>query len=154
MKAIAFLQSELEKEADNLPARVQLAKLLIQQKNWSGADIVLNDIDSNNTTDEIKALQTEIQFAQQAASLPDIDTLLATLEADNSNIEAHAQLGNQYVATQAYGLALDQFLWILGKDRQYEDDLARKSILSIFELLGNTGPLVSTYRRKMTSLLF
>jgi thioredoxin-like negative regulator of GroEL len=38
--------------------------------------------------------------------------------------------------------------------RGFQDDLARKSLVAAFELLGEADPLVATTRREMAKLLF
>jgi putative thioredoxin len=53
-----------------------------------------------------------------------------------------------------YESALQGFLQILGKDRKYRDDAARKAILMIFDLLGSEHPLTAEYRKKMTSAMY
>jgi putative thioredoxin len=53
-----------------------------------------------------------------------------------------------------YESALQGFLAIVGKDRKYRDDGARKAMLMIFDLLGDEHPLTTEYRRKLTSSLY
>ena len=49
--------------------------------------------------------------------------------------------------------ALENLLTIMKKDRQFNDDAARKMIFKIFDSLGD-HPLVANYRRKMMSLIY
>ena len=42
----------------------------------------------------------------------------------------------------------------LKADAAFDDEAARKLLLTFFEALGGENPLVSTYRRRMSSLLF
>jgi putative thioredoxin len=48
---------------------------------------------------------------------------------------------------------MDQLLEIVRRDRGFEDDIGRKTLLSVFDLLGG-GELVSRYRRRLSSLLY
>lgn len=48
---------------------------------------------------------------------------------------------------------MEKLLVIIRRDRAYKDDLGRKTLLKVFDMLGD-DPLVDKYRRKMTSLLF
>jgi putative thioredoxin len=41
----------------------------------------------------------------------------------------------------------------LRRNPQFEDGAGRKGLIAIFEMLGNEDPLVTTYRRRMFSLL-
>ena len=39
------------------------------------------------------------------------------------------------------------------RDRTFRDDIGRKTLLDVFNLLGGQGELVSEYRRKLASAL-
>jgi putative thioredoxin len=45
-------------------------------------------------------------------------------------------------------------LAIFKRDRKWEDEKARKELLTLFEALGPADPLVAAGRRKLASLLF
>jgi putative thioredoxin len=47
---------------------------------------------------------------------------------------------------------MDALLEIVRRDRSFEDDIARKTLISVFNLLGS-GELVSRYRRLLASAL-
>ena len=57
-------------------------------------------------------------------------------------------------AAENYEEALQGFIEIVGHDRKYRDDGARKATLAIFDLLGGTHPLTMEYRRQLTMVLF
>ena len=50
--------------------------------------------------------------------------------------------------------SMDHLLEIIRRDRKFEDDGARKTMLKIFELLGGKGELVSEYRSRLSRVLF
>ena len=49
---------------------------------------------------------------------------------------------------------MDGLLKLFQRNRAYENGLPQKALLQVFELLGNEHPLVSVYRRKLSSALF
>ena len=49
--------------------------------------------------------------------------------------------------------ALEAFLEIFKRDRGFRDDAGRKGLLAVFELLGDQGELVNSYRRKLFTLM-
>lgn len=53
-----------------------------------------------------------------------------------------------------YETAMQGFLTIVGQDRKYRDDGARKALLMVFDLLGDQHPLTQEYRKKLTSMLY
>jgi putative thioredoxin len=48
---------------------------------------------------------------------------------------------------------MDQLLEIVQRDRGFQDGIGRKTLLDVFNLLGGQGELVTTYRRRLASLL-
>ena len=53
-----------------------------------------------------------------------------------------------------YETALQSFLEIVGRDRKYRNDGARKAMLTLFDRLGDENPLTKTYRRRLMSTLY
>ncbi len=83
-------------------------------------------------------------------------TILRTpkrVDADPENSEARYQLSAHYLSQGDYESAMEQLLEIVKRDRSYNDDAGRKGLLRIFELLGNSGELVSKYRRLLAQAL-
>ena len=57
------------------------------------------------------------------------------------------------MARRDYETAMDLLLELMKKDRSFGDDAGRRSLLRIFELLGD-DPRVSRYRSRMANLLY
>ncbi|WP_017659547.1 thioredoxin [Baaleninema simplex] len=53
-----------------------------------------------------------------------------------------------------YKEALETFIDLVGRDRGYQNDGARKAAIAIFNLLGNDHPLTQEYRRQLTMALY
>ena len=71
---------------------------------------------------------------------------------NENDLEARLKLANLLVAAGQYEAGMDQLLEIVRRDRGFEDDAGRKTLLSVFNLLGG-GELVSRYRRLLASAL-
>ncbi|MGV8796583.1 tetratricopeptide repeat protein, partial [Pseudomonas aeruginosa] len=52
------------------------------------------------------------------------------------------------------GELLDGLLKLFLRNRGYQDDLPRKTLVQVFDLLGNDHPLVTAYRRKLYQALY
>jgi len=76
----------------------------------------------------------------------------AVAEAPEDNA-ARLGLARWLMAQSRWAEAMDELLVIAARDRQFGEDIARKSILAIFELCRNPA-LVSTYRRKLSASLY
>lgn len=53
-----------------------------------------------------------------------------------------------------YATAIEHLLTLVGRDRAFRDDGARKALLALFALLGDDHPLVGPARRRLANLLF
>lgn len=109
-------------------------------------------------TDEHKAAlagaKAQLTFLRQAASLPEAAELKSRLAQNPQDDEAAYQLCIQQLARQQYEAAMDGLLKLFQRNRAYENGLPQKALLQVFELLGTEHPLVSVYRRKLSSALF
>jgi len=99
----------------------------------------------------VPQLKARLQFMGAAAE--DEAALRARVAANENDLEARLKLANLLVAAGQYEAGMDQLLEIVRRDRGYEDDIGRKTLLSVFDLLGG-GELVSRYRRMLSSLLY
>jgi putative thioredoxin len=50
--------------------------------------------------------------------------------------------------------AIDEFLELIRRDRKFGDDAARKTMVSVFNLIADQDELVSEYRRKLAAVLY
>ena len=83
-----------------------------------------------------------------------MESLRRRVARDANDLEARLQLANLSVAKEDYAAALDQLLEIVRRDRAFRDDIARKTMLQVFSLLGNQGELVSEYRKRLASAMY
>ena len=104
--------------------------------------------------DRVSALKARLDLAQSAAAAPSDDVLKARIVRDENDLEARLQLAHQHVARREYRPALEHLLEIVRRDRNYRDDIARKTMLKVFELLGTQDELVSEFRRKLASAMY
>jgi len=95
-------------------------------------------------------LKARLQFVGTAEA--DEAELSARVAADENDLEARLKLANLHVAAGRFEPGMVQLLEIVRRDRGFEDDIGRKTLLSVFTLLGS-GELVSRYRRLLASAL-
>jgi putative thioredoxin len=98
----------------------------------------------------VPQLKARLQFAGAAGE--DEAALHARVAADGNDLDARLKLATLRVAAGDYEAGMEQLLEIVRRDRAYEDDIGRKTLLSVFNLLGG-GELVSRYRRLLASAL-
>jgi putative thioredoxin len=107
-----------------------------------------------NLTDDadprVAQLRARLQFMGEVGE--DEAALNARVVNNENDLEARLKLANLHVAAGRYEAGMDQLLEIIRRDRTFEDDIGRKTLLSVFDLLAG-DPLVSQYRRKLASAL-
>ena len=88
-----------------------------------------------------------------AAELPSLDELQTQLEANQDDLQLRCDLAIRLIVDDQAEAALEELLLVLKKDKSFEDELARKTMIRIFELLGKGDPTATAYRRKMFTFL-
>lgn len=77
--------------------------------------------------------------------------IAAATDADSPEGLHRLALGK--VLDEDYDAAMDLLLQLMRRDRGYGDEAGRRTLLKVFELLGD-DPRVGDYRRRMASLLY
>ena len=98
----------------------------------------------------VSQLKARLQFMGAAGE--DQAALTARIDANANDLEARLKLANLLIAAGQHEAGMEQLLEIVRRDRSFEDDIGRKTLLSVFDLLGS-GELISRYRRKLASAL-
>ncbi len=100
----------------------------------------------------IQALLTELELNEAATRLPDADILRGRLAEAPDDSGLRFQLAQRLAADGRYEEAFEQLLTLMRKDPGWSDQAARKTMIKLFDTLGD-DPLVARYRGKMASLL-
>jgi putative thioredoxin len=103
--------------------------------------------------ERVSALEAKLDLAQGAADAPSEAGLRQRIEKNADDLDARLSLAHTCVARAEYREALEQLLEIVRRDRSFGDDAARKTMLKVFELLGNQGEVVSEFRRRLASAM-
>ena len=98
-------------------------------------------------------LQTRLNAAERADALPDAGALRTLVDAEPNNLQARLDLAQQHIAGQQYEAALEQLLAIIERDRTFRDDVARKTMVSVFDMMRDAPQAVSHWRRQLASKL-
>ncbi|MBH3438919.1 thioredoxin [Pseudomonas luteola] len=153
-EAEAVLKQLLGEDNTNAPALILYARCLAERGELDEAETVLGAVTGDDHKQALAGAKAQLTFLRQAASLPDAADLKARLAQDPADDEATYQLAVQQLARQQYEAALDALLKLFMRNRTYGEDLPRKTIVQVFDLLGNEHPLVATYRRRLYQALY
>jgi putative thioredoxin len=90
-----------------------------------------------------------------AADAPDdVQEFEARLARDPSDHDARFELAKALAGHGRLDEAMDQLLSIIAADREWNDQAARKQLLTVFEAAGQTSELAKQGRRRLSSILF
>ena len=148
------LRELLHEENENASALILYARCLAERGELAEADVVLKAVSGDGHKQELAAARAQLTFLRQAADLPDVADLKTRLAQNAHDDEAAWQLAIHQLARQQYETALDALLRLFVRNRSYGDDLPRKTLVQVFDLLGNEHPLVTTYRRRLYQALY
>lgn len=137
-------------EPENVTIQIDLAHLEAGNKDYDAAKQRLSRLKfADREKPQVAGLLNKIELALATKNAPSIEELEKTLEQDPANSLARFQLAGQLIHQEQYEIGLEHLLYILTRDRKFQDDAAKNTMLSTFTLLGDEHPLVSQYRRKM-----
>jgi putative thioredoxin len=153
-QAIARIQQEIAAQPDKADLKLDLALAQMRAGNTKAAENELDALPANLATDErAKRLRGQLEFASVLKEAPPESELRARIARDANDYAARDLLGMRLLASGDAAAGLQQFIDLLAADRDWNDGLARKRLVTAFNVLDDAD-LVATFRRKMSSLLF
>ena len=159
-QAVVALRQQLEAEPDKPELKLELATALTASGALTEAQQLFDSLPSEVRDGETgKTVAARLQFSQALAADDNVPAdpkqLASQVESAPDDLPARYRLGAYYLLNDNAEAGLQQFFEIMKRNRQFEDDLGRRSLVAAFALLANTEPeLVSRFRQRMTSLLF
>mgnify|MGYP001179512488 FL=1 len=153
-QAETALQQHLSADNSDAAALILYARCLLERNELNDAQQILDAVKSDEVKHELAAAKAQLAFLRQVVGLPDMAQLKSRIAQNSSDSEAVYQLSIQQLARQQYEPALAALLQLFIQDRSYGEGAAHRTLLQVFELLGNEHPLVSTYRRKLYQAIY
>ena len=153
-QALQQMQQLILDDPANEQNRVIFATVLLRENRVDDAMELINSLSTEmKESDDVKALLAQLEFVNITKDAPDINSLQARLDSDPSDCEARYQLSGYCMLQGDYEAGMQQLLEIVKRDRSYNDDAGRKTLLKVFDMLGGSGELVQKYRRALALLL-
>jgi putative thioredoxin len=144
--------SQAEPEREEL--KLDLALALLATGAVSEARSLLDALPANLATDD-RAVRAHARLGFHAllADAPPRATLVAAIAADPGDLRARHLLGVRQLLEGEEAAGLEQFLEMLRRDRSWEEQLAKRSLIDAFRVVEDAD-LVGSTRRRMATLLF
>jgi putative thioredoxin len=147
--ALKLLAEASKLDPDHLGVRLDAADIMLDLNEAEEARRLIGSV-PDDADPRVPQMKARLQF--MAAGAEDEAALEARVAEDENDLEARLKLAKLLVAAGQYEAGMDQLLEIIGRDRNFKEDIGRTTLLSVFNLLGG-GELVSRYRRKLASVL-
>ena len=150
MSVLRAAQAENPTDGDVAIALGQLCVTSGQYDDARQCLSILTEEDAKKT--EAGKLRGLLTLSDADDSSTDESSLASALEQDSSNSEAAYKLGIKQALRGDSDTAITTLLNLMQRDREFGDDGARKTLLSIFDMMGD-DPAVGPWRRKMFNYL-
>jgi len=154
--AAALYSQILQQDKENPDALAGLARALIARGELAKAQQVLAGVPKEiEKHAEIAAAHSALELAEHAQKvMGSVGKLRARLEANPDDHEARFELATALFGTGERETAIDELLALFKRDREWDEQAARRQLVKFFEVMGPTDPLTLSARRRLSSLMF
>jgi putative thioredoxin len=149
--AQAYAQA-LQMEPDNVKAIAGLARCYLAGGEPDRAAEVVKMAPPNAKDVELDGVRAALALAAEGQA--EIGAFEHRLAKDADDHEARFELAKALAGRGDLAEAADHLLTIISKDRGWNDEAARKQLLTVFEAAGPTSDVAKQGRRRLSSILF
>ncbi|MGA7676396.1 MAG: thioredoxin [Rhizomicrobium sp.] len=145
----------LQDEPGHPKAAAGLAKCYLKSGDLERAKTTLGLVRPDDAADDaVRAVEAELKLREQAASLGDVGVLKGRLAANPNDHQARYDLALALDAKGEREAAIEELLELVRRERKWNDETARKHLVTLFEAMGPADPRTIAARRQLSSILF
>ncbi len=145
----------LKEDAGNVPALAGLARCYVETGALEQAKQTLALVpDAKQNEAPVAAARAALEVAEQAKSVGPLDELEQKVASNPLDHQARFDLAAALNAAGKRAEAVEHLLAIVKKDRNWNDDAARKQLVQFFEAWGFADPAAVEGRKRLSSILF
>ena len=150
-----YLKNAIALDPSHAAARLDIISLLLDRGEVERARSHFSVLTSAaRQQSNYQTIIARFAAAQAASNLPPIDQLVRRIHLDRNDLGARLELAELLISRRDFAPAMHQLLEIVKRDRTFKDDVARRKLLSVFEMAHDHPELVAEYRSRLSSLLF
>jgi putative thioredoxin len=142
----------LRSDPENARAIGGLARCYLQGGDPERAREILEMAPAGAKDPEIDSVRAALALAAEAPS--EVRAFEQRLAQNPADHEARLELAKALAGHGQMAEAADHLLTIIEQDREWNDQAARKQLLTIFEAAGPTSEVAKQGRRRLSSILF
>ncbi len=154
--AAAVYSQVLQREPANVEAQAGLARALTDGRDFAKARQVLDGVAKEDAGHaEIAAARAGVELAEEAqTAMASAGKLRARLAQNDDDHAARLELATALFGSGEREAAIDELLMLFKRDREWDEQAARKQLVKFFEVMGPTDPLTLRARRRLSALMF
>ena len=142
----------LQGEPDNVKAIGGLARCYLAGGDAERAAEVAAMAPEGAKDADLDSVRAALALAEEGPS--EVGEFEQRLARDAGDHEARFEIAKALAARGAWGEAVDHLLTIIERERDWNEDAARKQLLTIFEAAGAGSDITRAGRRRLSSILF
>ena len=150
--AAQLFAQALQAAPDNVKAIAGLARCYVAGGDFARAREVADMAPADASDPDLASVRAALALAAEApAETAGFEQRIA---ANPNDHEARFELAKAFAARGKMGEAADQLLEIIARDRAWNDEAARKQLLTVFDAAGPSSDVARSGRRRLSSILF
>jgi putative thioredoxin len=142
----------LRADPQNVKALAGLAKVYVASGDADRAREILGMVPEGAKDPELDSVRAAMALAEAGAS--ETAEFEQRLASDPDDHEARLELAKALAGRGEMEAAVDHLLSIVERDREWNEQAARKQLLTIFEAAGPTSEVAKQGRRRLSAILF
>jgi putative thioredoxin len=145
----------IQAEPENMKFHLLAAQCLIAEKKLDEAKSLLSHIGADKPEySKAQAMLQRLVWIEQTSQWQECETILVEAKAPEANAEILYKAGLIMAAQGQFEASLPYLLKSLQKDLNFNECASKLALVTLFELLGHTLPIVRQTRKTMSMLLF
>jgi len=154
--AVSLYTQILQHDPQNIEAFAGLARAQIARGELEAAHQTLAKVTKEGAgNSEIAAAKSALDLAVQAQkAMGSAGALRKRIEQNADDHEARLELATALFGAGKREEAIDELLTLFKRNREWNEQAARKQLVKFFEAMGPTDPLTLSARRRLSSLMF
>ena len=146
--AFDMITQGILQDPDNPRLPLAIGKLLKYERRFQEALTLFESLPANIIKNsDVTRFKQELNFFAIANEITDLDALLAQSDnVDDDDLAAMQQRAAFFIANNDYEKGFRQLQNIMDKDKNFDDDFARRSMLTLIGWLDADHPLVKQYK--------
>lgn len=132
-----------------------LARVYVLGGDLEKAREILATVPKDKAKDsDVISVQAQIDLIHEVATAGDPAPLAVAVAQAPEDLAARFELAKAHIASGDFEGGVEHLLFIIARERDWQDDAARKQLLKIFDAAGPMAEVTRNGRRKLSAILF